>query len=175
MKDIPRISKPPTSGKAGEIISRDADLMSRSYRRAFPLVIKRVEGAVIEDVNGNSYIDFTGGLGFLPLGGNHPEIVKAIKDQLGESSFYNPAAAYHEKFLELAEELLRIAPIRGDVRFIFCDSGGEAIDLAIKAVKWHSGRRAILSFIGEYHGSIGESLTASTDLRSRRLLARISD
>ena len=175
MKDIPRISKPPTSGKAGELISRDVDLMSRSYRRAFPLVIKRVEGAVVEDVNGNSYIDFTSGLGFLPLGGNHPEIVKAIRDQLNESSSYNPAAAYHEKPLELAEELSRIVPIRGDVRFIFCDSGGEAIDLAIKAVKWHSGRRAILSFIGEYHGSVGESLTASTDLRSRRLLARISD
>jgi len=175
MRDIPRISKPPTSGKAGELISRDVDLMSRSYRRAFPLVVKRVEGPVVEDVNGNRYIDLTSGLGLLPLGGNHPDVVKAIRDQLSELSLYNPAAAHHERIVELAEELSRIAPIRGDVRFVFCDSGGEAVDLAIRAARWHSGRRAILSFIGEYHGSVGEALAASTDLKPRRLLAEVSD
>lgn len=171
----PRIQKPPTSGEAGKIISRDSALMSRSYRKAFPMVVKRVYGALVEDVNDNSYIDLTGGLGTLPIGGNHPELVKALRGQLEKASSYSLMAAYSEEPVELAEELSRIAPIRGDVRALFCSSGSEAIDAAIRSMRWHTGRNVILTFLGEYHGSTIACLAASTDERVRRASTRMLD
>ncbi|MCD6312933.1 MAG: aminotransferase class III-fold pyridoxal phosphate-dependent enzyme [Thaumarchaeota archaeon] len=171
----PKIQRPPTSGEAGDIIARDASLMSRSYRRAFPIVVKRVHGALVEDINDNSYIDFTSGLRTLPIGGNHPEVVKALRSQLEKVASYNLMAAYSEEPVELVEELSRIAPIRGDVRALFCSSGSEAIDAAIRSMRWHSGKNVILTFLGEYHGSTITCLTASTDERARRTSTRILD
>ncbi|RLG04843.1 MAG: hypothetical protein DRN61_02360 [Thaumarchaeota archaeon] len=171
----PRIQKPPTSGEAGKIIARDSALMSRSYRRAFPIVVKHVHGALVEDVNDNSYIDFTSGLGTLPIGGNHPEVVKALKAQLEKASSYNLMAAYSEEAVELVDELSKIAPIRGDLRALFCSSGFEAIDAALRSMRWHTGRNVVLTFLGEYHGSTIACLAASTDERARRLSTRILD
>ena len=171
----PRIQKPPTSGEAGEIIARDSALMSRSYRRVFPIVVKRVHGALVEDINDNSYIDFTSGLGTLPIGGNHPEVVKALKGQLEKVSSYNLMAAYSDESVKLIEELSKIAPIRGDLRALFCSSGSEAIDAAIRSMRWHTGRNVVLTFLGEYHGSTIACLAASTDERARRSSTRILD
>jgi len=174
-KDIPRILKPSTSGKAGELISRDVDLMARSYKRLFPMVVKRVDGSIVEDVNGNLYIDFTAGFGLLPIGGSHPEVVKAVREQLDKASSYSLVAAYSEEAVELAEELSRIVPIRGDVRLIFCNSVDEAVDAGIRSAKWHSGKSMVACFFGEYHGVVGYSLMASTDVRERRISTRILD
>jgi len=174
VSDLPRISKPPTSGKAERIISRDIELMARSCRRRFPIVVKRIEGSIIFDVNDNAYIDFTGGFGMLPLGGQHPEVVEAVKSCLN-SSMTTPSSLYTEEAVELAKELARIAPIRGDVRMLFRDSPSEVIDVAAKAVRWYSGKRVILSFTGSYHGSTEEALMLSASSRIRKTPTRIID
>jgi 4-aminobutyrate aminotransferase len=172
--DLPRILKPPTSGEAEKIISRDIELMSRSCKRMFPMVVKKVEGSIILDINDNAYIDFTGGFGMLPLGGQHPEVVKAVKSRL-DSSMIMPSSLYSEDTVELAEELTRIAPIRGDVRILLHDSFSETVDVAARAVRWHSGKHIILAFTGGYHGSTEEALMLSASPRIRKSPARILD
>jgi len=151
--EAPKITSYPIGGRAREIISRDVKLMARSYMRHYPLVVKRVEGAIVEDLNGNLYIDFTAGFGTLPLGGLNPEVVKSIVRQAENLPTYSLRAAYSEEALELVEELSKIAPIRGDLRAIFVNSGSEAMDAALRSMIWHTDKRIFLSFIGAYHGS----------------------
>ena len=149
----PRITAYPIGGRVREIISRDVRLMARSYMRQYPLVVKRVEGAVVEDLNGNLYIDMTSGFGTLPLGGLNQEVVKSIVRQAENLPTYSLRATYNENALELIEELSKIAPIRGDVRAMFVNSGSEAMDVALRSIIWHTDKRIFLSFIGAYHGS----------------------
>ncbi|RLG00360.1 MAG: hypothetical protein DRN49_03055 [Thaumarchaeota archaeon] len=151
--EVPKITAYPIGGRAREIVSRDVKLMARSYIRPYPLIVKRVEGAVIEDLNGNLYIDMTSGFGTLPLGGLNPEVVKSIVKQTENLPTYSLRATYSEDALELVEELSKIAPIRGDVRAIFVNSGSEAVDAALRSIIWHTDKRIFLSFIGAYHGS----------------------
>jgi len=151
--EAPKIIASPIGGRAREIISRDVKLMARSYMRQYPLVVKRVEGAIVEDLNGNLYIDFTSGFGALPLGGLNPEVVKTVVRQAENLPTYSLRAAYSEDVLELIEELSKIAPIRGDVRAIFVNSGSEAVDSALRSMIWHTDKRIFLSFVGAYHGS----------------------
>ena len=171
----PKISKPPTSGDAEKIISRDVELMARSYKREFPMVVKSIEGPLVEDINGNIYIDFTSGFGLLPLGGRHPEIQRAIKDQLEKLASYSLKAAYSQEALEFAEELSKILPIRGDVRMILTDSFSEAVDAAIRGLRWHTGKRVVAGFLGAYHGSTQAALSLSTDSRARRISTGVED
>ena len=107
----PKISKPPIAGDAEKIIRRDVELMARSYKRLFPLVVKSIKGSIVEDVNENQYIDFTANFGTLILGGGHPRIVQAIREQAEKVASYSLMSVYCEEALELAEELSRIAPI----------------------------------------------------------------
>lgn len=172
---MPKILKPPMSGDAERIISRDVELMARSYKRDFPIAVKSVEGPLVEDVNGNVYLDFTSGLGLLPLGGRHPGIQRALIAQLERLTSYSLRAAYSQEATEFAEELSKILPIRGEVRMIFTDSFSEAVDAAVRALRWHSGRRVIASFLGSYHGSTQTALILSTDLRARRISTEIKD
>jgi len=151
--EAPKITSYLIGGRAREIISRDVKLMARSYMRQYPLVVKRVEGAIVEDLNGNLYIDFTAGFGTLPLGGLNPEVVKSIVRQAENLPTYSLRAAYSEETLELIEELSKIAPIRGDLRAIFVNSGSEAVDVTLRSMIWHTDKRIFLSFIGAYHGS----------------------
>ena len=172
---LPKISKPPTSGEAKKIISRDVEVMSRSYRRAFPLVIKSIQGPLVEDINGNVYIDFTAGFGALPLGGSHPKIIEALRDQVNELPSYSLRAAYFENALNLVEEISKIVPIRRNVRAILTNSGAEAVDIAMRALRWHSGKNVVVSFIGAYHGSTIATLGVSSDTRARRISTRVND
>lgn len=172
--NLPRIARPPASGAAAKVISRDIELMARSCRRKFPIVVKKVERSIIFDVNDNAYIDFTGGFGALPLGGQHPEVVRAVKARV-DSSMSIPPDLYSEEITELAEELARIAPIRGGARVLFRDSISEVIDAAAGAVKWYSGKNAILTFTGGYHGSTEAALMLSASPKIRKPSTRIID
>jgi len=171
----PKISKPPTAGEAERIIRRDIEIMARSYRKLFPLVVKSVEGSIVEDINGNRYIDFTANSGTLLLGGRHPLILQALKEQVERFASYSLTTVYCEEAVELAEELSKIAPIRGDVRIIFTNSESEAVDAAVRALNWHTGKNVILSFLGAKHGSTMKGLQLSSDSRERRQAVKIEN
>src|SRR5258708_24380128 len=112
----PEIKTPLPGPKARAIIDKDAKFVSTSYTRDYPLVIARGEGAVVEDVDGNVFIDCAAGIAVNSTGISHPEVVKAIADQAAKFIHMSGKDVYYEGQTRLAEELSKIVPIDGAVR-----------------------------------------------------------
>src|ERR671924_900581 len=165
----PDIKTPLPGPKAKAIIDRDSKYVSPSYTRDYPFVIARGEGAVVEDVDGNRFLDCAAGIAVNSTGVSHPAVVKAIAEQAQKFIHMSGTDFYYEPQVRLAEELASISPIAGDVRTFFANSGTEATEAAIKLARYHTKRQAIIAFFGAFHGrSMGAlSLTAS-NLTQRR-------
>jgi 4-aminobutyrate aminotransferase len=155
--------------KAKAIIEKDSKFVSPSYTRDYPFVIARGEGAVVEDVDGNRFIDCAAGIAVNSTGVSHPEVVKAISDQAEKFIHMSGTDFYYEPQVRLAEELASIVPIDGDVRTFFGNSGTEATEAALKLARYHTKRQGILAFFGAFHGrSYGSlALTASKAIQRR--------
>jgi 4-aminobutyrate aminotransferase len=149
--------------KAQAIIERDAKAVSPSYTRDYPLVIARGEGALVEDVDGNVFLDCTAGIAVTATGHSHPDVVAAIVEQAGKFLHMSGTDFYYELQARLGEELSAIAPMPGPHRSFFGNSGTEAIEAAIKLARYHTKRPNLIAFFGAFHGrSMGAlSLTAS--------------
>ena len=143
--------------------------MSPSYTRDYPFVIARGEGAVVEDVDGNRFLDCAAGIAVNSTGVSHPEVVKAIADQAQKFIHMSGTDFYYEPQVRLAEELASIVPIDGDVRTFFGNSGTEATEAAIKLSRYYTKRQSIIAFLGSFHGrSLGSlSLTSSKAIQRR--------
>jgi 4-aminobutyrate aminotransferase len=155
--------------KAKAIIDKDAKFVSPSYTRDYPLVIARGDGAVVEDVDGNVFIDCAAGIAVNSTGVSHPEVVKAIADQAAKFIHMSGTDFYYEPQVRLAEELASLVPIAGDVRTFFGNSGTEATEAAIKVSRYFTKRSNIIAFLGSFHGrSLGAlSLTSSKAIQRR--------
>jgi len=149
--------------KAQAIIERDARAVSSSYTRDYPFVMARGEGAWVEDVDGNVFLDCTAGIAVASTGHSHPAVVAAIVDQAQKFLHMSGTDFYYEPQVQLGEELSAIAPMPGPHRSFFANSGTEANEAALKLAKYHSKRPNIIAFLGSFHGrSMGSlSLTAS--------------
>jgi 4-aminobutyrate aminotransferase len=155
--------------KAKAIIEKDTKFVSPSYTRDYPFVIARGEGAVVEDVDGNRFLDCAAGIAVNSTGVSHPDVVKAITEQAGRFIHMSGTDFYYEPQVRLAEDLASLVPIEGDVRTFFANSGTEATEAAIKMTRYHSKRQGIIAFLGAFHGrSMGSlSLTASKAIQRR--------
>ena len=155
--------------KAKAIIEKDSKFVSPSYTRDYPFVIARGEGAVVEDVDGNRFLDCAAGIAVNSTGVSHPEVVKAICDQAQKFIHMSGTDFYYEPQVRLAEELASIVPIDGGVRSFFGNSGTEATEAAVKLARYHTKRQGIIAFYGAFHGrSLGSlSLTASKAIQRR--------
>ena len=149
--------------KAQAIIERDGKVVSPSYTRDYPLVMARGEGAFVEDVDGNVFLDCTAGIAVVSTGHSHPDVVAAIVEQAGRFLHMSGTDFYYELQARLGEELSTIAPMPGPHRTFFGNSGTEAIEAAIKLARYHTKRQNLIAFFGAFHGrSMGAlSLTAS--------------
>src|SRR5271170_7065231 len=149
--------------KAKEIVARDNKVVSPSYTRDYPLVAKRGRGAMIEDVDGNTFLDFAAGIAVVATGHCHPEVVAAIQKQAGELIHMSGTDFYYPSLVELAQRLAAIAPGKSAKRVYFGNSGAEAVEAAIKLAKFHTKRDKLIAFHGAFHGrTMGAlSLTAS--------------
>jgi 4-aminobutyrate aminotransferase len=156
--------------KAKEIISRDQAVISPSYTRCYPLVIKRGEGAVVEDVDGNRFLDFNAGIAVVAAGHAHPRVVKAIQQQAAQFLHMSGTDFYYEGMVQLAEKLAALTPGGVPRRVYFGNSGAEAIEAALKLARYHSGRDQFIAFLGGFHGrTMGAlSLTGSKVTQRRR-------
>src|SRR3954469_20544178 len=125
-----KTSLPGPNAKA--IIEKDAAFVSPSYTRDYPLVIARGEGAIVEDVDGNTFLDCAAGIAVNSTGVSHPGVAKAIADQAGKFIHMSGTAFYYETQVRLAETLASIVPIEGEVRTFFANSGTEATEAALK-------------------------------------------
>src|ERR671911_2024714 len=149
--------------RAADLIARDARHVSPSYTRGYPLVMAGGQGAVVEDVDGNRFLDCAAGIAVNATGYSHPEVVKAITDQAQRFLHMSGTDFYYEPQVRLAEEIASIVPITGGVKSFFGNSGTEANEAAIKLARYHSKRPFLIAFLGSFHGrSLGSlGLTSS--------------
>ena len=155
--------------KAKAIIDRDAHVVSPSYTRGYPLVMERGYGAMVEDVDGNVFLDCAAGIAVNATGHSHPDVVKAITEQAQKFLHMSGTDFYYEPQVRLAEDLAAIAPIDGGARSFFGNSGTEAIEACIKLARYSTKRDNIIAFLGGFHGrTLGAlSLTASKAIQRR--------
>ena len=167
--DAPDIKTPLPGPKAKAIIDRDRQFVSPSYTRDYPFVIARGEGAVVEDVDGNRFLDCAAGIAVNSTGVSHPDVVKAICDQAQKFIHMSGTDFYYEPQVRLAEQLAAIVPIDGAVRSFFGNSGTEATEASIKLARYRTRRQGIIAFLGSFHGrSMGSlALTASKVVQRR--------
>ena len=155
---------------ARRILEGDKKYISPSYTRSYPLVAKSGRGVIIEDVDGNEFLDFSAGIAVVSTGHCHPEVVTSIQKQAAELIHMSGTDFYYENMVTLAERLSKIAPMRGPHRVYYGNSGTEAIEAAIKLSRYHTQRQHIIAFFGAFHGrTMGSlSLTASKPQQRRR-------
>src|SRR5438876_4212110 len=169
MTNRPQIKTPLPGPKAKALIARDSVAVSPSYTRTYPFVMERGEGAMVEDVDGNVFLDCAAGIAVNSTGHSHPDVVKAITEQAGKFLHMSGTDFYYEPQVRLAEELAAVTPIAGGVRTFFGNSGTEAIEACLKLSRYSSGRQNIIAFLGGFHGrTMGSlALTASKAIQRR--------
>ncbi len=151
-KSYPKIITPPPGPKARAIITRDKAVTATCYIKEYPLVVARGEGAMVEDVDGNRFLDFMAGIAVCSTGYSHPEVVKAIKDAADRFLHICGGDFYYEGMAALSERLAAIAPGPGPKRVFLTNSGTEAVEGAMKLARHATGRTAFVAFKGSFHG-----------------------
>ena len=144
-------------------IERDRKVTSPSLPRAYSFVPKRGGGSVVEDVDGNLFLDLNAGIAVTSTGHSHPKVVEAIQRQAAELIHYSASDFYLPIYSDVCEELDRIAPMSKPARSFLTNSGTEAVEAAIKLSRYATGRQYVIAMYGSFHGrSYGSvSLTAS--------------
>jgi 4-aminobutyrate aminotransferase len=162
-RDYPRIVTPPPGPKARAIVARHDRWVSTSLPKEYPLVVARGEGAMVEDVDGNRYLDFMAGIAVASTGYGHPKVLAAIHEAADRFLHICGGDFYYESYTALCERLARLAPGPSHKRVFLTNSGTEATEGAIKLVRHSTGRPALIAFTGAFHGrTMGAlSLTAS--------------
>src|SRR5262245_15350333 len=135
----------------------------RGISSSHPIAVDRAKGSELWDVSGKRYIDFAGGIGVMNVGHAHPRVMRAVQEQLERATHTSFQVVHYESYLRLAQRLCEVAPIAGDKKAIFFSTGAEAIENAVKIARAATGRQAVISFRGGFHGRtlLALSLTGS--------------
>ena len=135
----------------------------RGITSAHPITAARARGSELWDVDGRRYVDFAGGIGVMNVGHGHPRVMQAVEEQLQNATHTSFQVVQYESYLRLAERLCEVAPIEGERKAIFFSTGAEAIENAVKIARAATGREAVISFRGAFHGRtlLALSLTGS--------------
>jgi 4-aminobutyrate aminotransferase len=167
--DAPLIKTALPGPKANAIIERDGKVVSPSYTRGYPFVMARGMGAIVEDVDGNQFLDCAAGIAVNSTGHSHPAVVAAIIDQAQKFLHMSGTDFYYEPQVQLGEAFNEIAPFGGPKRSFFSNSGTEANEAAIKLARYSTGRYGMIAFIGSFHGrTLGSlALTSSKAIQRR--------
>lgn len=166
---LPRVLTSLPGPNARRILLEDEQYVSPSYTRPYPLVAQRGRGALVEDVDGNTFLDFSAGIAVVSTGHCHPEVVEAIERQARELIHMSGTDFHYAGLSALAHKLSDIAPGAQPRRVSFCNSGAEAVEAAMKLARFHTGRDQFIAFTGAFHGrTLGAlSLTASRPTQRR--------
>ncbi|MGB8675999.1 MAG: aminotransferase class III-fold pyridoxal phosphate-dependent enzyme, partial [Candidatus Acidiferrales bacterium] len=166
---LPHLVTPLPGPNAAKLVERDRAAVSPSYTRDYPLVAKSGRGSIIEDVDGNKFLDFAAGIAVVSTGHCHPQVVAAIQKQAAELIHMSGTDFYYPSLVELAEKLASITPGKEPKRVYFGNSGAEAMEAAIKLAKYHTKRDKLIAFHGSFHGrTMGAlSLTASRSVQRK--------
>src|SRR5580765_4915901 len=150
--------------KSRAILERKARVVADPLSIYAPVVVAEAHGATLTDVDGNTFIDFTGGVGCLNVGHSHPRVVEAAQSQLGRFSHTDFTIVPYEVYVELAERLTELAPVRKPAKAAFFNAGTEAVENAVKFARAFTKRPAVIAFEGGFHGRtmLSLSLTSKT-------------
>src|SRR5919204_2478255 len=167
MRDYPRITTPHPGPKARAIIERDHAWASTSNIKEYSLVVARGSGVMVEDVDGNRYLDFMAGIAVASTGHSHPKVVAAIQDAATKFLHICGGDFYYEGFAALPERLAKLAPGKDPKKVFLTNSGTEAVEGALKLARHSTRRPAFIAFEGSFHGrTYGSlSLTASKSIQ----------
>jgi 4-aminobutyrate aminotransferase / (S)-3-amino-2-methylpropionate transaminase / 5-aminovalerate transaminase len=150
--------------RSAEILARKERVVAEPLSIYLPLVVAEGRGATLTDVDGNTFLDFAGGVGCMNVGHSHPRVVEAIREQAERFTHTDFTVIPYENYVYLAERLLDLAPISGEKRAGFFNSGAEAIENSIKFARAYTKRPAVIAFEGAFHGRtlLALSLTSKT-------------
>ncbi len=162
-RDYPRIVTAPPGPKGRAIVDKDREWTSHCYIKEYPLVIARGSGTMVEDVDGNRFLDFMAGIAVASTGFSHPEVVRAVQDAASRFLHICGSDFYYDAMAALCERLAKLAPGPTKKRVFLTNSGTETTEAAIKLARHATRRTAIVAFHGAFHGrSTGAvSLTSS--------------
>ena len=150
--------------RSKEILERKDRVVAEPLSIFLPVVIERGEGATLTDVDGNTFIDFTGGVGCLNVGHSHPRVTEAVQEQAAKFLHTDFTIIPYEIYVTLAERLVESAPISGPAKAAFFNAGTEAVENAIKFARSYTKRQAVIAFEGGFHGRtlLSLSMTSKT-------------
>jgi 4-aminobutyrate aminotransferase / (S)-3-amino-2-methylpropionate transaminase / 5-aminovalerate transaminase len=150
--------------RSSEILARKERVVADPLSVFLPVVIEEGHGATLTDVDGNTFIDFTGGVGCLNVGHSHPRVVEAAQEQLAKFSHTDFTIVPYEVYVTLAERLIAASPFHSPAKAAFFNAGTEAVENAIKFARVFTGRPAVIAFEGGFHGRtlLSLSLTSKT-------------
>jgi len=166
---LPQVVTPLPGPEAQKILALDKQYVSPSYTRDYPLVAKNGRGAMIEDVDGNVFLDFAAGIAVVSTGHCHPDVVRVIQKQAETLIHMSGTDFYYPLLAQLAEKLVQITPGKFPKKVAFGNSGTEAMEAAMKIARYHTKRHRFIAFLGSFHGrTLGAlSLTASKAVQRR--------
>ena len=167
-KDYPHIVSAPPGPRGQAIIERDRNSTATCYLKEYPLVIARGRGAMVEDVDGNRYLDFMAGIAVAATGHSHPQVVAAIQEAAARFLHICGGDFYYESFAELPERLAKLAPGKDHKRVFLTNSGTEAVEGALKLSRHSTRRSAIIAFEGSFHGRTYGSLSLTASKATQR-------
>jgi 4-aminobutyrate aminotransferase/(S)-3-amino-2-methylpropionate transaminase len=150
--------------RSAEVLARLAKSVAAPLAITFPVVAAEARGATLTDLDGNTFIDFAGGVGCMNVGHSHPQVVQAAQEQLEKFSHTDFTIVPYEVYADLSERLLERAPFTGPAKAAFFNSGAEAVENAVKFARAHTGRSAVIGFEGAFHGrtALALALTSKT-------------
>jgi len=148
--------------RSREIVERIHRSVAAPLALTFPVVAESARGVTISDVDGNTFIDFAGGVGTLTVGHSHPDVVAAAQEQLERFAHTDFTVVPYEVYVELAERLGERAPIAGPVKAAFFNAGTEAVENAVKFARAYTKRPAVIAFEGGFHGRTLLSLSLTS-------------
>jgi 4-aminobutyrate aminotransferase/(S)-3-amino-2-methylpropionate transaminase len=150
--------------RSREILARKERVVADPLSLYLPVVVAEGHGALLTDVDGNTFLDFTGGVGVLAVGHAHPRVTEAVQEQAEKFLHTDFTIVPYEVYVELAERLLAIAPFAGPAKAAFFNTGAEAVENAVKIARAFTGRPAVIAFEGGFHGRtlMALSLTSKT-------------
>src|SRR5256714_7545722 len=150
--------------RSEQVLQRKALVVADPLSIYIPVVIDHGDGATLTDVDGNTFIDFTGGVGCLNVGHANPRVVEAVEEQAARFLHTDCTVVPYGVYVTLAERLLALAPFRGPAKAAFFNAGTEAVENAVKFARAYTGRPAVIAFEGGFHGRtlLSLSLTSKT-------------
>ncbi len=161
---VAHVSTPLPGPRSAKLLQEKDQYVARAFQVHAPFVIDHAHGAIVTDVDGNVFIDFSGGVGVLNVGHTHPEVNKTIHEQVDRFLHTDFTVIPYESLITLARRLGEKMPGKGPKKAAFFNSGAEAVENAVKIAKKHTKRHAMIAFEGAFHGRtlMALSLTSKT-------------